>query len=89
VVNLLKYNKLDPLPIVTSPVDVPVLILVTKFELAFKFIDAPDMVAPDCPVSNPDEVIAPSPVVEIFPVVVISSPKLEGDKTPKRSFRVQ
>ena len=57
------------LPIVTPPVDVPVLILVALFELVFisttppDIVVAPVIVAPDDPVNSPADVIAPVPVV--------------------------
>jgi hypothetical protein len=46
-------------PIVTAPVDVPVLILVAKFELALMLVAAPLMVAPAVPVIRPELVIVP------------------------------
>jgi len=67
------------LPIVTPPVEVPVLIFVALFDPAFKFTAPPVIVAPVVPVSNPAEVMAPVPVAEIFPLVVTSSPKLVGE----------
>src|ERR1035437_2569488 len=63
VVNFGRYNELNEFPIVTLPADVPVLILVALFELSFRFIAAPDIVAPKLPVSKPDEVMAPPTVV--------------------------
>ncbi|MBK7131953.1 MAG: hypothetical protein IPH69_03745 [Bacteroidales bacterium] len=86
VVNFFRYSELNGLPIVTFPFEDPVLILVTLSELLFRLIAPPDtvvapvMVAPDCPVSKPAEVIVPVVVVEISPVVVTSSPALDGVK---------
>jgi len=40
-------------PIVTAPVDVPVFMLVAKLDEAFRFMFAPDMVAPADPVKRP------------------------------------
>jgi hypothetical protein len=60
---------LAELPIITPPVDVPVFMFVAKLELLLMPATPPDIVvapvtvAPDCPVSNPAEVIVPDPVV--------------------------
>jgi hypothetical protein len=69
------------LPIVTGPVDEPVLIFVGKFESLFRFIAPPEIVAPELPVSNPADVIVPASVVYIFPLVVTLSPLLVGEST--------
>jgi hypothetical protein len=75
------------LPIVTPPVDVPVLMLVAKFELLFRLTAAPDIVAPVEPVNNPAEVIVPVPVDEISPLVVTSSPAVVGESTVPARFQ--
>jgi hypothetical protein len=80
-------------PIVTPPVDVPVLILVALFDPAFRLIAPPDIVvapvivAPDDPVSNPAEVIVPVPVVDILPLVVTASPDVVGLRTVPRRLQ--
>ena len=58
------------LPMLTTPVEVPVLMLVAKLELALREIMAPERVAPAVPVSKPSIVMAPMPV--IVPAVVMS-----------------
>jgi hypothetical protein len=54
---------------------------VAKFELLFRLIAPPVMVAPVVPVSNPAEVIVPVPEVEMLPLVVTASPAVVGDST--------
>lgn len=66
------------LPMLTAPVEVPVLMLVAKLEEALMLVVAPEMVAPAEPVRRPAEVIVPDPEVEISPEVVISSPAVAG-----------
>jgi hypothetical protein len=92
VVNAGSVILFNELPIVTPPVELPVLIFVALLELLFKSITPPDIVvapvtvAPDCPVSNPADVIAPVPVVDMFPLVVTASPDVVGDRVvPVRS----
>jgi hypothetical protein len=53
----------DEPPILTAPVEVPVLMLVALFELAFRLVIPPVTVIPDDPVNNPAEVMVPEPVV--------------------------
>jgi len=68
------------LPIEIAPLEVPVLIFVSKFEEAFKEIAPPLIVNPVWPVKSPAEVIVPVPVAEILPGVDIWSPLLTGDR---------
>src|ERR1035437_6207726 len=63
VVNFGRYNELNELPIVTFPEEVPVLMLVAKFELLLRLTAAPVTVNPDEPVNIPAEVMAPPTVV--------------------------
>lgn len=51
-----RANVPAPPPMVTAPVDVPVLMLVAKLELTFKLIAAPLAVNPDCAVTKPAKV---------------------------------
>jgi hypothetical protein len=80
-------------PIVTAPVDVPVLMLVGLFDPAFRLIAPPDIVvapvivAPVEPVSNPAYVMVPVPVVEILPLVVTASPAVVGESTVPRRLQ--
>ncbi len=74
-------------PIVTVPVEVPVLIFVSKLEELLSETAAPLTVSPRLPVNNPADVIAPEPVVEIFPdvesvpLLVIDNCPLDPNKT--------
>jgi hypothetical protein len=79
--------KVPPLAIFTAPSDAPVLIFVAKFEPAFKLTAAPDIVAPNDPVNNPEEVIVPPPVVEIAPLVVTASPDDVGERVVPNRFQ--
>jgi hypothetical protein len=68
-------------------VELPVLILVAKFELSFKLTAALVTVNPNDPVSNPADVTVPLPVVEIFPLVVNASPAFTGDNVVPVRFQ--
>jgi hypothetical protein len=87
VVNAGNVIVFNALPIVTPPVDVPVLMLVAKFELLFRLTAAPVTDNPDDPVNNPAEVIVPVPLVEILPLVVTASPAVVGERIIPERFQ--
>lgn len=62
-------SALLPPPMLIAPVEVPVLMLVAKFELALTLVVAPEIVAPAVPVIRPDALIDVAP--EIAPVLVM------------------
>jgi len=60
------------LPILTAPVEVPVLMLVAKLLEALRLIAAPEIVAPNCPVKSCATVSAPEfvVVIPVRPIVI-------------------
>jgi hypothetical protein len=87
VVNAGSVIVFAELPIVTPPEEVPVLMLVAKFELSFRLTAAPVTDNPDDPVNNPAEVIVPVPLVEMFPLVVTASPAVVGERIIPERFQ--
>jgi hypothetical protein len=85
----LTAKVLLPPPIVTAPVEVPVLMLVTKLEEALRLTAAPVTVRPASPVRRPAEVMVPLPEVEMSPEVVMESPEVAGERVVVPLSRLQ
>ncbi len=89
----LEFKAIAPplalLPIVTVPVEVPVLIEVLKLESFKRETLPPVTVSPALPVNKPAEVIVPVLVVEMAPEVVILSPDVRGERVEVPEFLCQ
>lgn len=73
VANFPSFMAVEALfPMVIVPVEVPVFMLVSKFDDAFIDVVAPEMVAPKLPIRSPADVIVPVEVVAMLPVVEIA-----------------